>query len=225
MQRRVRAVNTGMRGAPRTSYTTADAVKYLGHLNTVFNDQTRLMQELGPRHRLMDSRRASARTLQLGLNGISSFCPSQHKSDKFSRPAVLIVGDYAWSKRSKRFPFKRFLRRLARTMIVIVTSEFRTTCLCRFCGGGIQHPQKMDETAHKGTSHCPDKTCVAQGRFKNRDAVAACNTCTLFIYRFLLGGYLGGFSDGEARDAHGQPPVDVRLSMFQTFAAELPAPA
>ena len=112
---------------------------------------------------------------------------------------------------------KRLLRRLAKKLIVIVVCEFRTSCLCHFCGSGVQHPKAGKSRGDiRGTVHCNDSHCVSRGLFKNRDTAAACNIGCRFVYDFFLGGYLGGFSECELL-TNGQPRPEMRIGFFQIF--------
>ena len=222
VQEATRAVNVGMRGAPRAYSTREDIFKHLDHMGKVFAAQSFLLRQIGPRQRRFDALRHRMRALQLAANEIVSFCASAHQLDGiFYRPPVLLIGNHATDRRARHtFSFKRLLELLSKTMIVIVCDEYRTTALCHFCGSGQQHPRKVNKQHHKGTVQCTDVHCPAGGRFKNRDGAAGCNIDGRFVYRFLVGGDLGGFSRSDAKLVNGQLfDANRRLSLFQTFFA------
>ena len=219
VQGHTRVVNDAMRGAPKYRRTIADINAYLDHVARAYASQMFLMSQLGPRERLFDSKRHRAREMQAADEGITAFCtPTAAQAGEPARPAVLIVGDWVLSRKAQgTFAFKRLLRRLAKKLIVIVVCEFRTSCLCHFCGSGVQHPKAGKSRGDiRGTVHCNDTNCASRGLFKNRDTAAACNIGCRFIYDFFLGGFLGSFSRSEEL-TNKLPAEAVRLSFFHTF--------
>ena len=219
VQEHTRVVNDAMRGAPKYRRTIADINAYLDHVARAYASQMFLMSQLGPRERLFDSKRHRAREMQAADEGITAFCtPTAAQAGEPARPAVLIVGDWVLSRKAQgAFAFKRLLRRLAKKLIVIVVCEFRTSCLCHFCGSGVQHPKAGKSRGDiRGTVHCNDTNCASRGLFKNRDTAAACNIGCRFIFDFFLGGFLGSFSRSEEL-TNKLPAEAVRLSFFHTF--------
>ena len=103
--------------------------------------------------------------------------------------------------------------------------EFRSTATCLLSGNIAHKPPRararpgrkrslLRDSVQCGNIHCP-----SEGRFQNRDLMAACNIALLWVYRMLLGGYLGGFSRCEALTADKTQLVDPtqRLSLFSLF--------
>ena len=223
VQKKVRRVNQGMRGAPACLETTDDVFAYLAKLDAVFVDQIFLLSQMAPRRRIFDSKRRRDRVLHVCNNALLAFCvprPPLQQPGEARRPPVLLVGDYAWSRKaSAGFAFRRLLRHLAQWVIVIIVGEHRTSKLCTFCGAGVKHPQPGtagDE--FRGTVGCRDTNCVSRGRLQNRDVAAACSIANLFVYKFVMGGQLGTFSETEVLTADYQPTKEERrLSMFLTF--------
>ena len=211
--------SVAMSRAPARCYTIADINARLECVTAAFEHKLFLMSQLAPRRQLLENKRLRNREMQACVNVATTFRSKTAEVGGRVRPTVLIVGDWALSRKAQGsgFAFKRLLQLLAKTFIVIVVREFRTSCLCHFCGGGVQHPKPgKGRCDFRGTVHCNDSNCVSRGLFKNRDTAAACNIGCRFVYDFFLGGYLGGFSECELL-TNGQPRPEMRIGFFQIF--------
>jgi hypothetical protein len=141
-----------------------------------------------------------------------------------SRPPFILIGDAGDGPPD--MSVQRVLDLLSLDCLVSQeASEFRTTATDPICGG-IAHKPPLARARPgrkarllRGTVQCSNPNCPSEGRFQNRDLMAACNIALLWVYSMLLGGYLGGYSRCEALTADKTRLVDStqRLSLFSLF--------
>ena len=201
---------------------------------------------------LLERKRRAHRLYDKTAHQVTAFISNGLESDTdvvgLVRFPLLVMGDWAVKKKRRhKFAFAQFLACLARTAIVIVASEFRTSKLCSSCGSTVLHPIKRsrhgDEQLDPGTVMCPNRSCQSQHRFLNRDVAGAANIANRFLtsvfgcsqlgtfmwvlfimvllYSHLFGCCAGWFSELDTcLNAAGQPALDRRLAFASLFSLE-----
>jgi hypothetical protein len=198
----VRQTNAAIREALAVPATTAAdtaiaAVRALVHALRGVAHVGHLHFHPGRVAELAHRRRATARAMDVAVNKVLQFVAPPPGWVPDGRLPVIYVGDWIKDKATAgAFPKKRFFAHLAKRAIVIVCGEYRTTKRCGDCGCVVRHPLKPDKrTPFKGTVYCANTHCPSGGRFRNRDAAAACNIVNRFLCGFYVGGSLGCFAD------------------------------
>jgi hypothetical protein len=143
-----------------------------------------------------ERKRGKARLFDRALDGVEAFVTGGAAPMPGGGLPVLRVGSWAMqpNRRTGLFPLTKFLRRLARRMVVVMAPEHNTTSLCGFCAGPVKHPtagKGAKRREFRGTVYCDNPTCASRGRLQNRDVHAAVNINQRWLVDYILGGSLG----------------------------------
>jgi hypothetical protein len=142
-----------------------------------------------------ESRRRKTRLMDKVVGQLRSFISGSVPSDeKTSSPAVPVVVLGAWKpkKSPAGFSWATLRNRLSADHIVVLGNEHGTTLLCSACGNYNGYPIKLDGRKHAGTVRCVGRACTIKQSYQNRDVGAAFSILNKFLYRFFIGGELGG---------------------------------
>ena len=226
VQADVRAVRAAGAGVPRVHHDLAAVLLCVRARVVAFYSQLALNTRGEPGLRRSEARRKITSANRRTANQIVSFaeeCQLARGPLFSSRPPIIFRGDSG--PPGKGISFDKVWKEVAKKCLVLYTDEFRSSCNDIMCGG-VVHTATVSKArpGHTATPlrcslQCSDRNCPSKGRFQHRDLMAACNIACLWVYRMLLGGYLGGYSRCEALNGDKTQLVDMtqRLSLFRLF--------